>query len=74
MFRGGNGLCCATGSRMVVAMARVTAEAYRQLARQARAEAAAAKYLESKRQWSDVAAHYEMLADFVEKPKPAGRR
>jgi hypothetical protein len=54
----------------VIAMVQVTAETYRQLARQARAEATVAPSLESRRQWSDVAAHYEMLADFVEKPKP----
>jgi hypothetical protein len=51
---------------------RVTAETYRQLARQARASSAAALSLESRQQWSDVAAHYEMLADFVDKPKPGG--
>jgi len=51
-------------------MVRVTAETYRQLAKQARASSAAATSAESRRQWSDVAAHYEMLADFVEKPKP----
>jgi hypothetical protein len=53
-----------------MAVVQVTAEAYRQLARQARASSAAAASLESRRQWSDVAAHYDMLADFVEKPKP----
>jgi hypothetical protein len=36
-------------------MVQVTAETYRQLARQARAEATVAPSLESRRQWSDVA-------------------
>jgi hypothetical protein len=53
-----------------MAMVHVTAKTYRQLAKQARASSAAALSLESRQQWSDVAAHYEMLADFVDKPKP----
>jgi hypothetical protein len=62
----------ATGSRMVVAMAEATGEIYRQLAKEARASSVAATTLKSRRQSSDVAAHYEMLADFVEKPTPKG--
>jgi hypothetical protein len=57
---------------MVIAMVQVTAATYRRLARQARASSVAATSLESRRQWSDVVAHYEMLADFVEKPGPKG--
>jgi hypothetical protein len=57
---------------MVIAMVEVTAETYRRLARQARASSAAATSLKSRQQWSDVAAHYEMLADFVEGPTPKG--
>jgi hypothetical protein len=51
-------------------MTDATAETYRRLARQARASSAAATSLKSRQQWSDVAAHYEMLADFAGKPKP----
>jgi hypothetical protein len=57
---------------MVIAMVEVTVETYRRLARQARASSAAATSLKSRQQWSDVAAHYEMLADFVEGPTPKG--
>jgi hypothetical protein len=53
-------------------MAQATAETYRQLAKEARAEAAAAESLSSRRQWNAVAAHYDKLAVFVEKPKPRG--
>ena len=56
----------------VIAMAQATAETYRQLAKEARAEAAAAESLSSRRQWNAVAAHYDKLAVFVEKPKPRG--
>jgi hypothetical protein len=51
-------------------MVQVTAEKYRQLAGQARTAATAALSPESRQRWINVAAHYEMLAEFTEKPKP----
>ena len=54
---------------MSEAMMEATTETYRKLAEEARAEAAVAKSPSSRRLWNEVAAHYEKLAAFVEKPK-----
>jgi hypothetical protein len=54
---------------MSEAMMEATTETYRKLAEEARAEAAVAKSPSSRLQWNEVAAHYEKLAAFVEKPK-----
>jgi hypothetical protein len=48
-------------------MAETKAETYRRLAEEARAKAASAPRAEFKRQWNEIAGHYEMLADFAEK-------
>jgi hypothetical protein len=48
-------------------MSETKAETYRRLAEEARAKAASATHAEFKRQWSEIARHYEMLADFVKK-------
>jgi hypothetical protein len=49
------------------------AENYRKLADEARQKAKAAPTADFARQWSEIAKHYEMLAEFVEKPiRPRG--
>src|ERR1700730_7966973 len=53
----------------VMAMVDVTAQTYRQLAKQARASSAAALSLESRQEWIDVAADHEMPPDFGDQPK-----
>jgi hypothetical protein len=48
-------------------MIEAIAGTYRERANRARAEAVAAPFPESKRQWTELAADYERLAAFVEK-------
>jgi len=48
-------------------MTETKAETYRRLAEEARAKAASTAHADYKRQWNDIAGHYEMLAGLVEK-------
>ena len=49
-------------------MTEAQAEKYRMLADEARKKAKAAPTLEFRRQWEEIAKHYEMLAQFAAKP------
>jgi hypothetical protein len=53
-------------------MTDIQAENYRRLAEEARAKAAQAPNTDFKRQWSEIAEHYDMLADFAGRSKPKG--
>jgi hypothetical protein len=53
-------------------MTETKAETFRRLAEEARAKAMSAPHADFKRQWNEIAKHYEMLAEFVVKPKPMG--
>jgi hypothetical protein len=48
-------------------MTETKAETYRRLAEEARANAASAPHADFRRQWHEIATHYETLAAIVEK-------
>jgi hypothetical protein len=48
-------------------MPQTKAETYRRLAEEARAKATSAAHADFKRQWNEIAGHYDMLAALVEK-------
>jgi hypothetical protein len=60
-------------ARLAPPMAEAQAEHYRNLADEARKKAKAAPTADFARQWTEIAKHYEMLAEFVAKPiRPKG--
>jgi hypothetical protein len=60
-------------ARLAPPMTEAQAEHYRNLADEARKKAKAAPTADFARQWTEIAKHYEMLAEFVAKPiRPKG--